>query len=173
MRWVYNLCTLNFKLLLSPYINVTSEWIVSELLGINTLSFDQRRYTTPYPLINSCKSNRELQAGMCYNKGRANYHGLVTECWQNCQRGMLECAAVCANSTQSCAMTTLNQVMSVALVANSIYAKFADPYPAMKAASEMSTFERAMADFITALSDFVKNNPQTVTNFESLKQAGS
>ena len=135
---------------------------------------NQRRYTDPYPLVNYCKSNRELQAGMCYNKCRANYHGLVTVCWQNCQPGKVECAAGCASSKQDCAMSTVNQVMSVALVANAIYAKYAEAYPAAtKAASEMTAIEKAMARFTEALTEFMAKNAQNIQNFNDIKLAGS
>tara|TARA_Y100000813_G_scaffold186935_1_gene159909 strand:- start:31 stop:831 length:801 start_codon:yes stop_codon:yes gene_type:complete len=135
---------------------------------------NQRRYTDPYPLVNYCKSNRELQAGMCYNKCRANYHGLVTACWQNCQPGKVECAAGCASSKQDCAMSTVNQVMSVALVANAIYAKYAEAYPAAtKAASEMTAIEKAMARFTEALTEFMAKNAQNIQNFNDIKLAGS
>jgi hypothetical protein len=135
---------------------------------------NQRRYTDPYPLVNYCKSNRELQAGMCYNKCRANYHGLVTACWQNCQPGKVECAAGCASSKQDCAMSTVNQVMSVALVANAIYAKYAEAYPAAtKAASEMTAIEKAMARFTEALTEFMAKNAQSIQNFNDIKLAGS
>ena len=135
---------------------------------------NQRRYTDPYPLVNYCKSNRELQAGMCYNKCRANYHGLVTACWQNCQPGKVECAAGCASSKTDCAMSTVNQVMSVALVANAIYAKYAEAYPAAtKAASEMTAIEKAMARFTEALTEFMAKNAQNIQNFNDIKLAGS
>ena len=135
---------------------------------------NQRRYTDPYPLVNYCKSNRELQAGMCYNKCRANYHGLVTACWQNCQPGKVECAAGCASSKTDCAMSTVNQVMSVALVANAIYAKYAEAYPAAtKAVSEMTTIEKAMARFTEALTEFMAKNAQNIQNFNDIKLAGS
>ena len=135
---------------------------------------NQRRYTDPYPLVNYCKSNRELQAGMCYNKCRANYHGLVTACWQNCQPGKVECAAGCASSKTDCAMSTVNQVMSVALVANAIYAKYAEAYPAAtKAVSEMTTIEKAMARFTEALTEFMAKNAQSIKTFNDIKLAGS
>ena len=135
---------------------------------------NQRRYTDPYPLVNYCKSNRELQAGMCYNNCRANYHGLVTACWQNCQPGKVECAAGCASSKTDCAMSTLNQVMSVALVANAIYAKYAEAYPAAtKAASEMTVIEKAMARFTEALTEFMAKNAQSINTFSDLKLAGN
>ena len=135
---------------------------------------NQRRYTDPYPLVNYCKSNRELQAGMCYNKCRANYHGLVTACWQNCQPGKVECAAGCASSKTDCAMSTVNQVMSVALVANAIYAKYAEAYPAAtKAASEMTAIEKAMARFTEALTEFMAKNAQSIKTFNDIKLAGS
>ena len=91
----------------------------------------QSRYTEPYPLINYCKSNRELQAGLCYEKcervmNDTNYHGIATVCWQNCPPAMVGCAAGCASSKAQCAMSTTNQVMSVALVANTIYGKYAE-----------------------------------------------
>ena len=96
-----------------------------------------------------------------YNKYRANYHGLVTVCWQNCQPGKVS-AAGCASSKQDCAMSTVNQVAGVALVANAIYAKYAEAYPAAtKAASEMTTIEKAMARFTEALTEFMAKNART------------
>ena len=75
----------------------------------------------------------------------ANYHGIATVCWQNCPPAMVGCAAGCASSKAQCAMSTTNQVISVALVANKIYGKYKEAYPAaQKATSEMTAFEIAI-----------------------------
>ena len=74
-----------------------------------------------------------------------HYHGLVTACWQNCQPGKAMCRW--QPMKQDCAMSTVNQVMSVALVANAIYAKYAEAYPAAtKAASEMTAIEKRFTE---------------------------
>ena len=138
----------------------------------------QSRYTDPYPLIDYCKSNRELQAGMCYKKcervmNDANYHGIVTMCWQNCPPAMVGCAAGCASSKAQCAMSTTTQVMSVALVANKIYGKYKEAYPAaQKATSEMTAFQIAMQRFTEKATAVAAKYSKEIDTFNKLKLAG-
>jgi hypothetical protein len=138
----------------------------------------QSRYTEPYPLINYCKSNRELQAGLCYEKcervmNDTNYHGIATVCWQNCPPAMVGCAAGCASSKAQCAMSTTNQVMSVALVANTIYGKYAEAYPAaQKATSEMTAFEIAMQEFTEKATAVAAKYSKEIDTFNDLMLYG-
>ena len=134
---------------------------------------NQGRYTFPYTLIDYCKSNRELHAGMCYEKCEANYHGEVTVCWQNCPPAMVGCGAGCASSKSQCAMSTASQVMSVALVANKIYGKYAEAYPAaQKAASEMTAFEIAMKNFTEKATAVAAKYSKEIDTFDNLMLAG-
>lgn len=125
-------------------------------------------------LGNRCKSNRVLNDSMCYHKCNPDYHGIATVCWQNCQPSKVECAAGCADSAVDCAMATLNQVMSAAIVANAIYGRFAEAFPAVqKSVSEMSSFEKAMNRFSEALADFLNKHPDAVraaTSFNDLRK---
>ena len=134
---------------------------------------NQGRYTFPYTLIDYCLSNRSLQAGMCYEKCKDNYHGEVTVCWQNCPPAMVGCAAGCASSKSQCAMSTTSQVMSVALVANKIYGKYAEAYPAaQKAASEMTAFEIAMQEFTEKATAVAAKYSKEIDTFDNLMLAG-
>ena len=59
-------------------------------------------------------------------------------------------------------------------MANAIYAKYAEAYPAAtKAASEMTAIEKAMARFTEALTEFMAKNAQSINTFSDLKLAGN
>ena len=103
----------------------------------------------------------------------ANYHGIATVCWQNCPPAMVGCAAGCASSKAQCAMSTTNQVISVALVANKIYGKYKEAYPAaQKATSEMTAFEIAMQEFTAKATAVAAKYSKEIDTFNKLKLAG-
>nr|WP_295077638.1 RICIN domain-containing protein [uncultured Roseateles sp.] len=71
-------------------------------------------------LLKSCKSNRELQAGLCYLKPRDGYQCNVTNCNQRCATGLADCgAAACASNANQCVNTISNMVVSTAMMIGS------------------------------------------------------
>ncbi len=62
-----------------------------------------------------CKSDRELQAGLCYLVPRSGYGCTVTACTQNCAAGSSACGvAACANTPANCASNITDMVVSTA-----------------------------------------------------------
>ncbi|MDC8770074.1 RICIN domain-containing protein [Roseateles albus] len=101
---------------------------------------------------NSCKSNREMQAGLCYLKPRDGYQCNVTNCNQRCAKGIADCgAAACASNANQCVNTISNMVVSSAMMIGSFATAGAigeakigvmaakDVYKAAKTADELAT----------------------------------
>lgn len=66
---------------------------------------------------NSCKSNRVLQAGLCYETPRSGYQCNATNCNQRCAAGVADCgAAACASNANQCVSTISNMVVSTSLM---------------------------------------------------------
>jgi len=71
-------------------------------------------------LLKSCKSNRVLQAGLCYLKPHDGYQCNATSCNQRCAAGIVDCgAAACASNANQCANTITNMVVSSAMMIGS------------------------------------------------------
>ncbi|MCV2361626.1 hypothetical protein LNV08_21895, partial [Paucibacter sp. TC2R-5] len=69
---------------------------------------------------NSCNSNREMQAGLCYLKPRDGYQCNVTNCNQRCASGIADCGvAACASNANQCVNTINNMVVSTAMMIGS------------------------------------------------------
>lgn len=66
---------------------------------------------------NSCKSNRVLQAGLCYENPRSGYQCNASNCNQRCAAGIADCGvAACASNANQCASTISNMVVSTSLM---------------------------------------------------------
>ncbi len=76
---------------------------------INKASYGRGAGTVP----NSCNSNRQMQAGLCYLNPRAGYGCALTVCTQNCAAGTTDCGiGACASDANNCSSNLLNMVIS-------------------------------------------------------------
>lgn len=75
--------------------------------------------TAGKPMV--CSSGLENDAGLCYQRCRANYKGVGPVCWKRCPKNQpVDCGAGCAKSTADCVEKTANQVTAVAEFAANI-----------------------------------------------------
>ncbi|MBT9493141.1 MAG: ricin-type beta-trefoil lectin domain protein [Paucibacter sp.] len=66
---------------------------------------------------NSCKSNRVMQAGLCYENPRSGYQCNASNCNQRCAAGIADCGvAACASNANQCVSTISNMVVSTAIM---------------------------------------------------------
>ena len=80
---------------------------------IDKASYGRGAGSTP----NTCNSNREMQAGLCYLTPRTGYSCNVTNCSQRCAAGTVDClGAACANNANSCASNISDMIVSPALM---------------------------------------------------------
>ncbi|MDB4727917.1 RICIN domain-containing protein [Saprospiraceae bacterium] len=67
--------------------------------------------------LSDCRPGQERDGLLCYPKCKEGYHGVGPVCWQNCGPGWVNCGAGCAKSTAECVMTSIDQVVSVGVLA--------------------------------------------------------
>lgn len=120
-------------------------------------------------LLKSCKSNRELQAGLCYLKPREGYQCNVTNCNQRCAAGLADCgAAACASNANQCVNTISNMVVSTAMMIGS----FATAGAAGSAKSAVMTAKDAyeIAKTASELTQAMITLSQSINNFMNLAE---
>jgi hypothetical protein len=75
---------------------------------INKASYGRGAGTLP----NSCNSNRQMQAGLCYNNPRAGYTCNVTVCSPVCAAGTVDCGQACATDANTCFSNIADMVIT-------------------------------------------------------------
>ena len=117
----------------------------------------------------SCKSNRVLQAGLCYDTPRSGYQCNATSCNQRCASGITDCgAAACASDANQCANTISNMVVSSAMMIGS----FATAGAAGEAKSAVMTAKNAykIATKADDLAQAALTLASTINNFMNLAE---
>jgi len=83
-------------------------------------SNEKRILARCFPKTGSCFGGGEKQAGLCYKRCRAGFHGVGPVCWQDCTTGWTGCGAGCAKSKTECGMVIVDQVIAPLVLAANI-----------------------------------------------------
>jgi len=63
-----------------------------------------------------CDPIEDWDAGLCYKKCAAKYHGIGPVCWGDCPPGWSDCGAGCATSTKECVGKIIDMVTAPAMM---------------------------------------------------------
>ncbi len=69
------------------------------------------------PSSASCGSDKNNNAGLCYDKCKSGYYGVGPLCWSNVPSGWVECGLGAAKSKVECGKIVFSQVVSVGVLA--------------------------------------------------------
>jgi len=70
------------------------------------------------PMI--CDPAEDQDAGLCYKKCNANFHGVGPVCWARCPAGWTDCGAGCGTSSKECAGKIIDMITAPALMVANI-----------------------------------------------------
>lgn len=73
-----------------------------------------------YPVNTACGPNKELDAGLCYDKCRSGFNGVGPVCWGAPPKNWVECGMGAAKDSNTCASKVFGQVTSVGQTALSV-----------------------------------------------------
>ena len=67
--------------------------------------------------LGSCFNDQENDAGLCYDKCKSGFYGVLSVCWQHCDNSQVDCGLGCAISTPECGLAVANQVIAPIIIA--------------------------------------------------------
>jgi hypothetical protein len=116
--------------------------------GLTGLDLTKGTYGRGVGTIPVCASDKQADAGLCYNGCKTGYNGIGPVCWNTCPAGHSACGAGCATSSAYCAEVTGNQVFSTVMLAVNVatLGSSGEAEAAGESAEEMSRAEKAIAD---------------------------
>ena len=73
-----------------------------------------------YPINSMCFNDGDYDGGLCYPQCNGGFDGVGPVCWQYCDNSMVNCGLSCAKTTEDCVLATVDQTISVLILAANI-----------------------------------------------------